>query len=654
MIAVDYFLYDNRTPARWGRDWGVKAATGALASRADLKADFDRYCGAVPNEQGRLSGFGEAIGGLRRANGYLLCVTLECADFIGRPSWAVFGLWCADAAVLETVLGGDPIRAAKAALGAETLPAAIEIQTANGAISPTRRGKSTATTFHRFDVEATVREVRSLLLGAVRGRTALPNVLGITATSRLSALAQANFDLVYCHPFDDKAEHALARHLSPPELNEPWIAPAEPMRPPVSLREKPSLNVRLEARSPRSLASTLWLVVGGTVGTIVFLIVADVRRYGAFSPFKSIPPKPASRSQKSDAPPSRINGGDSGNRPSTETVLLEIGKRLKEFKELDPGALRDSPGFQVFKKLDVKPQYKEKRKRIERAYAALLEVRDRMVKRSGPPYVAYYFDEDGRRIASALKWQKITQILEERPLGMEDCAVLKDAFGFEFKSEKSTVRRWCDSLAGLETTIHSLSANAARLERMREARAKKWRLRQQVQPDLGLVRGRLRDDADVIDLAAVAEVEERVGAGPVDHVVEVDDLRVAVLEHDLGEAELRGASVDLQQHRRPAAVDVHREVGPAVLAVENFSGVPRPRGRRRERRHDDRAEDDRREVDARHDADDGPGTNDDGGQHAMNREAGANDDGGAPRSDANPHGLGRRYLGKRHGGKNQG
>ena len=65
-------------------------------------------------------------------------------------------------------------------------------------------------------------------------------------------------------------------------------------------------------------------------------------------------------------------------------------------------------------------------------------------------------------------------------------------------------------------------------------------------------------------------------------------------------------------------------------------------------------EDDRREVGARRDADDGPGTNDDGGQHAMDRKAGANDDGGAPRSDANLHGLGRRYLGKRHGGKNQG
>ena len=63
IISLDFFLYDNRTwSPRWGRDWGLKAATGGLADRADLKSDFDRYCGAMPGGQGQLRGFGAAIG----------------------------------------------------------------------------------------------------------------------------------------------------------------------------------------------------------------------------------------------------------------------------------------------------------------------------------------------------------------------------------------------------------------------------------------------------------------------------------------------------------------------------------------------------------------------------------------------------------------
>src|SRR5215212_11865124 len=125
MIPLDYFLYDNRTWApRIGRDWGIKAATGVLASRSDLWSSFDRYCGALPSDQGQLSGFGQAFGGVhpRGGNGYLLCVTLETSDPFGRPSWAVYGLWCPDIGLLARALAADPIGAAQAILGAETPP----------------------------------------------------------------------------------------------------------------------------------------------------------------------------------------------------------------------------------------------------------------------------------------------------------------------------------------------------------------------------------------------------------------------------------------------------------------------------------------------------------------------------------------------------
>src|SRR5688572_4874556 len=119
MIAVDYFLYDNRTQSPWGRDWGIKAATGKLAGRGDLKADFSRYCGAMPSQRGSLSGFGEAIGGFRSriSAGYLLCVTLESRDLAGRPSWAVFGLWCPDSKTFAEIVTADPIASARAVIG---------------------------------------------------------------------------------------------------------------------------------------------------------------------------------------------------------------------------------------------------------------------------------------------------------------------------------------------------------------------------------------------------------------------------------------------------------------------------------------------------------------------------------------------------------
>ena len=195
MIGVDYFLYDNRTLAPWGRDWGIKAATGALAHSGDLKSDFNRYCGIMPSEHGRLSGFGEAIGGIRSrvGKGYLLCVTVESSDLSGRPSWAVFGLWCPDASTLEEALTGDPIAAARSVLGAATPPSVIHLQPAATTIRSSYRKKAAGTLFRRFERGASAREVIALLLGATRSGTKLPNILGITATARLSALSEAGF-----------------------------------------------------------------------------------------------------------------------------------------------------------------------------------------------------------------------------------------------------------------------------------------------------------------------------------------------------------------------------------------------------------------------------------------------------------------------------
>lgn len=456
MIALDFFLYDNRTwSSRWGRDWGLKAATGALADRADLKSAFDRYCGAMPGGQGQLSGFGEAIGGVRSPSrdGYLLCVTLECSDPFGRPSWAVFGLWCPDRAMLGQVLSaGDPISSVRALLGNETPPSAIEIRSSTGAVGPRQRRRAMADpAFHRFDPRSTVREVSSLLLGAIQGKSALPNVLGITATARLAAVAQAGFDVVYCHPMDERAERSLAHVLSPQEIQveEPWKPLLEePTQPPVARttrRLEPLPPTQLTRPEPRSSIFPLWLLwlaIGIVGAAVIFRLVDDIRRPVTY--------RDPSLSGKEQVPASGITVVPPEER-SAEAVLDEVRARVRECKKLEPEDLRRSPGFVVAETLGVIPEYQGRRNRVRQAYSTLIEIRNRMVKRQDN-YIAYYFDESGKASPPATKLQKIADILREAPLGGEDCRILKEAFGFEFENGDSVVNRWCSSLERLEQT----------------------------------------------------------------------------------------------------------------------------------------------------------------------------------------------------------
>src|SRR6185312_4276853 len=399
MIALDFLLYDNRTLSpRWGRDWGLKSATGALANRADLKAAFDLYCGAMPGEQGQFRGFGEAIGGVRSPSrdGYLLCVTLESSDSFGRPSWAVFGLWCPNSVTLEQVLAaGDPIGSTRALLGSETPPSTIEIRPATIAVSPRRRRRvSSEPAFHRFDPKSTVREVISLLLGAVQDRTALPNVLGITATSRLAAVARAGFNVAYCHPMDDRTERALARVLSPqePEVEESWPPPVEPMMPSVvrQLRRPepwpPTQPTRPETRWSIFPLWLVWLSLGIVAAAVIFLLAGDIRRYAPATSRKS--PRPVDEEVPTSGDTS-VPETSIPEKRSPVPVLDEIRDRLDECKTLNPEGLRQSPGFVAAETLAVLPKYKDRCDRVRQAYTALIEIRDRMVKRQGGKYVAY-------------------------------------------------------------------------------------------------------------------------------------------------------------------------------------------------------------------------------------------------------------------------
>lgn len=471
MIALDFFLYDNRTwSPRLGPDWGLKAATGTLADSADLKAAFDRYCGAMLGVQVQLRGFGEAIGGMSSQSGYLLCVTLETSDSFGRPSWAVFGLWCPDRATLAQVLSaGDPIGSARALLGGEKPPSAIEIRPATVAAGPRRRKRASAEPlFYRFDPRSTVNEVITLLLVAIQQRTKLPDVLGITATSRFAAVAQSGFKVVYCYPMDDRTERALVRVLSPQEPTEELPSIDNPIQELVESVDRPEPKLgELRSQWPsiaRSSAASssrwpLWFSIplGILVPALIVLLVIG------FLPDRStISEEPALMSSGDEPAPVPEDTPETSipEARSNEGLLDDVSERLRECKKLAPDNLRRSSGFEAAETVPVLPEYQERRDRVRQAYAALIEIRGRMVKRQGN-YVAYYFEEAGKEAPPATRLQKIAEILGEAPLGREDCGLIHEAFGFEFESGGSVVRRWCDTLRRLQKTAGALKTRIA-------------------------------------------------------------------------------------------------------------------------------------------------------------------------------------------------
>lgn len=359
---MDYFLYDNRTWApRIGRDWGIKAATGILASRSDLQSAFDRYCGALPSEHGYLSGFGQALGGVRPpdGDGYLLCITVETTDPFGRPSWAIYGLWCPDHSALENVLAADPIGAVQSIVGADPPPPAIALSSPAPALLPVPRQHRETTTFRLFDGPSSITETISVLLGAIRRSTPLPNVLGITASSRLPEIGR-QFDVVHCHPLSDRSELALEQCRS----DEPFAI------------VEPEIIVPTPPPPARSQTAIFWMTASLAVAAVIVI---------AFRwPFPG-------RSVESSA----------------EITLREIQLRLDPIIALDPEELRN-----IAKK--------DERKEVLQAYDALIEERERIAG----PVAGYYEEQQVRSLDAAGRLQKIRLILDERTPGDDACRVI--------------------------------------------------------------------------------------------------------------------------------------------------------------------------------------------------------------------------------------
>lgn len=448
VTSVDYFLFDNQTPAPLiGRDWGIKAETGQLARFGALRRAFERYCRSIAGESGQIRAFGAAIGGIRYGvDGYLLCVTLETNDHIGRPSWATIGLWCATSEELSSLLReGDPIASARDLLAAATLPGSLDIRlgtrSSREKVQVARRGS----TVLRFRPASSPGIALGLLLGQANRR--LPQILGITSSARLEDLADKGFDVVFCHPADERTEQALARiessvlpihddedRVKPPDQTEmPYHGPSflSTQHEAIGARMWRGMSHGVRALVDAFHDADRWVEPTLTVFIVVALLLIGTRW------FLLLP--------QMDSP------GPPDGQVKEEELWRRLVAELEQVHKLEPMALQESAGFTTAEKIEVIAARTPEREQVRAAYKRLLSI-------GAWIRLTYDFVQGlGSDVPVSHRLAGLSAILQpDRVSGKQECQVLKSAFGFEF-AERRPVVAWCSALEGLEdlfTTLH--------------------------------------------------------------------------------------------------------------------------------------------------------------------------------------------------------
>src|SRR6185295_18667567 len=167
-----------------------------------------------------------------------------------------------------------------------------------------------------------------------------------------------------------------------------WIGP-----PLIPATERPPARLKLSLRAaigPWTLAGLAIVIIGS--GCILALLNVDLAR-----PLLDTPPQPALRAEKA-ATFARGPVVEASAGSDAAAVLDELSERLTECRDLVPDELSKSRGYVDAHGLAVLPGYRDRQDRIKRAYATLLEIRERMFQRPKGGYVAYYFEEAGKGI----------------------------------------------------------------------------------------------------------------------------------------------------------------------------------------------------------------------------------------------------------------
>ncbi len=479
--AVDYFLFDNQTwsPVR-GRDWGVKVASGVLATRRDLEGVFVGYCNAT-SAQAQPRDFGYALGGVRPrggySSGYLVCVTIETPDRAGRPSWAVVGLWFEATQDLSVALVNvDFERAARSVLEAPE-PKPTEASLPLSPISwvnpqheaplVARPAYTTHPPIERFVPGSSDRKVRSLLAQYLESGQTPPSILGITGFRHQDRSRFTGFELVLAQPVDERAEAAMerARREQPPLSSRPHSPPLPaplPDRVVESVSRPSPRPIGWSAPTPTSRGALVWGPILALVAIALVLVwqgarvkpklpkeLSSTKDCGAGDQ----PPRPNSASVQGTSrplPPMTLPP-EAGLSPGeiSRPVEFEFEQHVVGlFEALEPDALRNTRSFKILISVPVSRTHQAKKDELSRAFGRLLAARELVLRGDGDS-LAYFAKAGGRRLDAEAQRGGIHRVLDEYQHNSAACEPLRDAFAFEFEDPRSVVAQWCEAAGEL-------------------------------------------------------------------------------------------------------------------------------------------------------------------------------------------------------------
>jgi hypothetical protein len=490
MTAFDYFLYDNRTPSiRSAEDWGIKAATGVLADRKDLRNAFHEYCRLSHGDNKHPKDFDAAVGGLRASGrGYLLCVTLETPDRIGRDALAVVGLWCPTRDVLDTLIAeGDPIETARPILRMDRPPVRLEMRRGGD-----RRNRSLKapdkTAYLRFRKGESA-ELALAMLDRAGSDSALPWIHGITGSSKLKDVGKKGYKVVFSSPTDATAEETLTRLVSSasilaererelPVIVTPPRAPivgrgldpeevSTTIGDPAATRGKrrPLASEALRPRTETTSAKR-WMVPAVTMAGVIVMVAAtalyiikdqhDMRGDARLVDPAADTAAEAATAAENEAANGAANGAgqQAVTRRRGGNPRVDIERAITALKALDPNALRKSPGFAAAEQVEVVAEHAEDRRSVQHAYTVLLANQQHLVSPGFRTSLDYALSGDLQRALD--KDTRIAQLLESAASGVDPCQTLGNAFHDELSSSKSVAHKWCEAFQSMNEAVQSL------------------------------------------------------------------------------------------------------------------------------------------------------------------------------------------------------
>jgi len=482
----DYFLYDNRSWAPGpGTDWGLKAATGVLAGEKIWQRAFVNYCELI-GSQGPLRNFTAALGGVRipdsQLSSYLLCITLEQSDFRGRPSWAVVGFYFLNATDLSSALQtSDVIGAARIVCDADPKPMeALFPPDHSKVLQPppfldralTHRGRPL---LMRFQAES-VSQVESLLFCCHDRGLQLPAILGIVSVKNLNTDRLLTFDLVLCHPVDARGEEVLKIRLAE---QADWLAKSEDVEKRAGLTKpgpaaqqpgsrsagQPRVHTVPQPQTSFSDLAVMLLLVAAVLFVALLFVDPVAEKHEPIEGERDIPQEQETASpalapsdkntlvldehqQTSRRPGPDEPGKLESSEISDEFYAFEI--IIDEFEELDRSALISSRPFHLAKNLRVRREYQGKLMAVREALEHLQETQELVAGNVGTT-LSFYTRDRGRNLPPEQRVKHMRDVLNNEWKNKEpDCAILREAFGFEFEKEESELSKWCSLVAGLK------------------------------------------------------------------------------------------------------------------------------------------------------------------------------------------------------------